>query len=114
MEPAATGSYGLIEVRAAASAHSQNGLEGTAQGFMPKHESAAQRLVGNDALPSQQKFIGEIAGHMMEQSGENAKDRGPLQPPAEFLGEFPVRDRYRRRRIDRPRDIRLCQRMRDQ
>lgn len=31
----------------------KNSLEGAAQGFMTKHKAAAQRLVRDDALPSQ-------------------------------------------------------------
>src|SRR6266478_7273184 len=92
----------------------QNSLEGTAQGFMPKHEPAAQCLVRDDALASQQKLIGEIAGQAMEQCCGNAKYRGSMQLPAEFLAEFHVSDRNRGRRIDRARNVGLCQRMNDQ
>src|SRR6266852_3906787 len=92
----------------------QNSLECTAQGFMPKHEPAAQRLVRDDALPSQQKLIGEIAGQAMEQCCRNAKYRRSMQPPAEFLGEFHISDRYRGRRIDRARNVGLCDSMNDQ
>ena len=81
---------------------------------MAKHESAAQRLVRDDALPSQQKFVSEIAGHMMEQRGRNAKYRRSMKPPAKLLGEFRISNGYRGRRVDRARDFRLCESMDDQ
>jgi hypothetical protein len=57
---------------------SQNRLERAAQGFVPEHESAAQRLVRDDALAAEQKFVGEIAGQVMQQRGRDAEYRGPL------------------------------------
>src|SRR5882672_12892131 len=70
----------------------QDGLEGTAQGFMPEHESAAQRLVRDDALASQQKLVGEIAGHVMQQRSWNAKHRRSMKPSAKLLGDFHISD----------------------
>src|SRR6202171_5914958 len=92
----------------------QNSLEGASQGFMPKHEPAAQCLVRDDALPSEQEFIGKIAGQAMEQCCRNAKYRRSMQPPAEFFGEFHVSDRNRGGRIDRARNVGLGESTNDQ
>jgi hypothetical protein len=81
---------------------------------VPEHESAAQRLVRNHALSTQQKFVGEIAGRVMQQRGWNAEYRRPLQPPAKLFGEFAVGHRDRRRRVDRAGNIRVRKRMADQ
>ena len=97
-----------------ASSPSQDRLERAAQRFVPEHEAVAERLVRQHALAAQQQFIGEIAADPAQQRGGNPEHRGPAQPPAEFLGEFQIGDRDRRRRIDRARDVRACDHMRDQ
>src|SRR5450432_4211950 len=61
------------------SATSQNGFKCAAQGFVPKHKSAAHSLVRDHALTSQQKLVGEIAGHIVQQRCGNAKYGRPLK-----------------------------------
>jgi len=55
---------------------------------VPKDKTTAQRLVRDDALPSEQELISEIAGQAMEQCCRNAKYRRSMQPPAEFLAYY--------------------------
>src|SRR5580704_11996600 len=54
---------------------SQDRFESAAQGFVTEHEAVAKRLVGDDALASEQKLIGKIAAEAPEQRIRDAEHR---------------------------------------
>src|SRR3984957_2576016 len=83
----------------------KDGLKGAAQGFVAEHESVAERLVRNNALPAQQQLVGEVAADTTQQCVGNAEHRRPMQPVGQFCGEFQVGDGDRRGRVDRATDI---------
>jgi len=52
---------------------------------MAEREAAGLRLCGQDSLPAQQQFIGDIARQPVQDRGGKSQPRRPVQDAAEGL-----------------------------